>query len=314
MNEDGSGGLAGHLPMQGVASAPGTCGELAQGMLDGTPVMVTCPIDLFSTATVELSEGSGRVCGPSSSPKASRAVANSMVFLGRDDVDARLHLDSPIPRKKGMASSTADVVAAIVATAVALKSQIAGRQQAELALAIEPSDGVMLPGVALFDHRSGRIARSLGEPPSMRVLVLEFSGVVDTQGFNAVDRDAELKRQAGRFGEALDLITAGLESGDEELIGQGATQSALAHQTVLPKPQLPAVLSLSRAAGAFGVNVAHSGTVMGLLFSDDTERVTWASHQARKRLSGLAAVHDRRLIGGGVVQGRPGYGRQRVSN
>lgn len=305
MSEYGSVGLAGRLLARGVASAPATCGELAQGMLDGTPVMVTCPIDLFSIATVELSEGAGRVHGPSTSSKASGAVAQTLAFLGRDDMDARLRLESQVPRKKGMASSTADVAAAIGATAAALKSQIEVRRQAELALAIEPSDGVMLPGVALFDHRSGRIARSLGQPPSMRVLVLEFSGVVDTEGFNAVDRDAELRRQEARFGEALALITAGLESGDEELIGRGATQSALAHQTVLPKPQLPTVLALSRAAGAVGVNVAHSGTVMGLLFSDDTERVTWASHQARNRLCGLAAVHDRRIIGGGVVQGSP---------
>ena len=53
---------------RGAASAPGTCGELAQEMLDGTPVMATCPIDLFSTATVKLSEGTGQVRGPVNSP------------------------------------------------------------------------------------------------------------------------------------------------------------------------------------------------------------------------------------------------------
>ena len=297
------------LPARGLASAPGTCGELAQGILDGTPVMMTCPIDLFSTATVELSEGSGRVSGPANSPKASRAVSRTLAFLKFNDMDARLHLESPIPRKKGMASSTADVVAAIGATAAALESHISIPQQAALALSIEPSDGIMLPGIALFDHRSGRIARSLGNPPAMRVLVLEFSGVVDTEDFNAVDRVSDMQGQEARFREALDLITAGLEGGDATLIGQGATLSALAHQGVLPKPQLPAVLSLGRAAGAAGVNVAHSGTVVGLLFSEDGERITWASDRARKRLPGLTAVHNHKLIGGGVAQGHSGMGR-----
>ena len=46
---------------KGVASAPGTCGELAQGMLDGVLCLVTCPIDIRSTATVELRPGDGIV-------------------------------------------------------------------------------------------------------------------------------------------------------------------------------------------------------------------------------------------------------------
>ncbi len=290
---------------QGAASAPATCGELAQGILDGTPVMATCPIDLFSTATVDVAEGAGRVSGPANAPKARRAVALTLEVLGRTDVDAQLHIDSSIPRKKGMASSTADILAAIGATAAALKADITALTQAELALSIEPSDGVMLPGIALFDHRRGRIAQSLGDPPDMRVLVLEFSDAVDTESFNAVDRDAELRRHAPRFRDALELITRGIESGDTESIGRGATESALAYQAVLPKLQLPEALALAEAAGALGVNVAHSGTVIGLLFAGDDDRITWAAAEAPKRLYGLTAVHDRRLIGGGVRQAAP---------
>ena len=204
-----------------------------------------------------------------------------------------------------MASSTADILAAIGATAAALKADISTLKQAELALSIEPSDGVMLPGIALFDHRHGRIAQSLGAPPDMRVLVLEFSDAVDTESFNAVDRDRELRRHAPRFRDALELITTGIESGDAEPIGRGATESAMAYQAVLPKPQLPGALALAEAAGALGVNVAHSGTVIGLLFAGDDDRVTWAAAEAPKRLYGLTAIHNRRLIGGGVRQAAP---------
>lgn len=293
--------LANCAPGRGVASVPGTCGELAQGMLDGTLVMVTCPIDLFATATVELSEGAGRVRGPAGSPKATRAVELLLARPGRNDVEARLHLESPLPRGKGMASSTADIVAAVGATAAALNTETTVRQQANLALAIEPSDGVMLPGIALFDHRYGRIAQSLGGPPGMRVLVLEFADALDTEAFNAVNRESELQLREAHFREALDLITAGLKNGDDEMIGRGATQNTVAYQEVLPKPQLPAVLALGRAAGAVGVNVAHSGTVLGLLFPEDSERADWAAEEAWKRLRNLTAVHNRRLIGGGIV-------------
>ena len=288
---------------RGVAWAPGTCGELAQGELDGTTVMVTCPIDFGSTATVELADGTGCVDGPANAPKARRAVALTLDFLGRRNVDARLTLETSLPRAKGMASSTADVAAAIGATTAALRTSIDPRQQAKLALAVEPSDGVMLPGIALFDHRGGRMAQSLGQPPAMRVLSLEFADEVDTQAFNAVDRRAELRSHASRFREALDLITAGLAHGDPQPIGEGATLSSQANQDLLPKPQLASVLDLAQAAGALGVNVAHSGTVLGLLFPEDADRIGWAARQAWTRLPGLVAVHDCRVVGGGVTTG-----------
>lgn len=302
--------LAEGVVARGVAWAPGTCGELAQGELDGTIAMVTCPIDLGSTATVEVSDGAGCVVGPANAPKARRAVALTLEFLGRRDLDARLHLETALPRAKGMASSTADVAAAIGATAAALDTTIDARQQADLALAVEPSDGVMLPGIALFDHRGGHMAQSLGEPPAMRVLALEFADVVDTEAFNAVDRRAELRSHASRFREALDLITAGLADGDARLVGEGATLSSLANQNVLPKPQLAAVLDLAQAAGAVGVNAAHSGSVLGLLFAADADRIDWAERQAWARLSGLVAVHNCRVIGGGVVSEDSGAARR----
>ena len=285
----------------GVAWAPGTCGELAQGRLDGITVMATCPIDLGATATVEVVNGSGHVRAPADAPKARQAVELTLAALDRPDLDACLRLESSLPRSKGMASSTADVAAAIAATSAALGATLAPRQEADLALAIEPSDGVMLPGIALFDHLGGRIARTLGQPPPIRVLILEFAGEVDTQAFNAQQRNDAARADAVQFREALDLISAGLAEGDPEAIGRGATLSSLANQAALPKPQLPAALDLGCAAGAVGVNVAHSGTVIGLLFDADADRIKWAARTVPRRLPEVVAVHDCRVIGGGAV-------------
>lgn len=269
--------------------------------MDGAAVMVTCPIDSGSKAIVELSHGSGCVQGPSDAPKARQAVASTLHWLGRAELNARLHLENALPRSKGMASSTADVAAAIAATAAALGSTLTPRRQADLALAIEPSDGVMLPGIALFDHLGGRIARTLGPPPPMRVLVLEFAGEVDTEAFNAGNRIDASNLDGGRFREALDLIAAGIMNGDPRQIGEGATLSSQLNQCVLPKPQLPDAVKLGRDAGALGVNVAHSGTVIGLLFDADAERIAWAARAVRQRLPEIVAIHDCRMIGGGAV-------------
>ena len=285
---------------RGIASAPGTCGELAQGMLDGVLCLVTCPIDIRSVATVELLPGSGRVEAPPDSPKAAQAVRATLDYLGETGADARLSLESILPRGKGMASSTADVAASIAATAAAAGRRLDPGQIAGISLGVEPSDGVMFPGISVFDHREGRIARPLGEPPPMRVLVLDFGGVVDTLEYNSVARDKALKSQEPRMSEAVSLIETGLIRGNPLFIGKGATVSAIANQEVSFNTCLDDVLAFSAEVGAFGVNVAHSGTVMGLLMPDQSSIVTQAAGLARKRFDCLEAVIRCRVEGGGV--------------
>ncbi len=270
-------------------------------MLEDSLVMVTCPIDLYSTASVALRAGLGQIDGPAECSKAVRAVALVLEHLDRADLDATLTIDSPIPRKKGMASSTADIVASMVATASALGRSIDEHTLAELALAVEPSDGIMVPGIALFDHLGGSVRRSLGQPPPLNVLVLEFEPTLDTETFNATDRRETLRSHAESFRQALALIETGIATDDSELVGRGATLDAITYQSVLPKPQLPEVLSIAEACGAVGVNVAHSGTVIGLLFAQDVKHLDAVSSQARRRLPSLVAVHRQRLIGGGAA-------------
>ena len=284
----------------GTASAPGTCGELAQGMLDGVLCLVTCPIDIRSTATVELSPGEGVIEAPPDSPKAAQAVVATLEHLGESGMDARLALDSPLPRGKGMASSTADVAASIAATAAAAGRWLEPEQIAEIALGVEPSDGVMFPGIVVFDHREGRIARPLGQPPPMRVLVLDFGGVVDTLEYNRVARDNALKLQAPRMSEAVSLIETGLLRGNPLFIGKGATISAIANQEVSFNPYLDDVLAFSAEVGGYGVNVAHSGTVIGLLLPDQPSLVTHTAAQARRRFDCLESTMRCRVKGGGV--------------
>ncbi len=287
------------------ARAPATCGELAQGTLGGRHFHITCPIDRIVEATVEARPGRGAVHAPADCPKARRAVERTLAALGRDDVDVLLRLDSPVPRGKGMASSTADVASAIVATAAALGARLAPENIARIALEVEPSDGLMLPGIALMDHRDGSTMEPLGPPPPMWVVVLDLGEAVDTLAFNAVDRRAMLAPQEPRWRRALEMIREGVRTGDATLVAQGATESVLAHAEVAPLPHLGPGLAFARETGALGVCAAHSGSVVGLLLPDDDERARAAAARARGRLRDLRAVYVHRLIGGGVTAGAP---------
>ena len=205
-----------------------------------------------------------------------------------------------------MASSTADVSASIAATVAALgaESVMSPSEIARLALRIEPSDGVMLPGISRFDHRRGRVADTIGSASThASPVALDFGGVVDTLAFNRVNREDVLLRLQPTFEEALDLITHGVEQGSSEDVAAGATLSAVANQKLLYKPQLDSVLRLADAEGALGVNVAHSGTILGMLFEDAPELTRRAALRAWRTLPGLRRTYDLRIVAGGILAG-----------
>jgi L-threonine kinase len=201
-----------------------------------------------------------------------------------------------------MASSTADVAGAIYAATWALGRQITPQEAARLALSIEPTDGSLFPHIVLFDHRGGRLWEGLGPCPPLEVVILDFGGEVDTVTFNQVDRSALLRETEPQVAEALAWVREGLARGEPALVGKGATLSALANQRVLYKPQLEAVLEAAEELGALGVNVAHSGTVLGVLLDPRHHDSQAACRYLRTRFPDLQLCLPRRLVGGGQVR------------
>ena len=200
-----------------IVRAPGVCGELAQGVIEGIHFLVTCPVDFYSRVKVDIySDGPG-VEAPQDCEKAAAAVRRTLFHLKNAKVRAKLTINNPIPRGKGMASSSADLAAAIAATGLALGEEISPYQIAQIALSIEPTDGIMIPGVALFDHRAGIIRESLGPPPPMEIVALDLGGTVDTVQFNMVDRFQRWQSVDEQTGEALRLLRRGIEEQDPEL-------------------------------------------------------------------------------------------------
>ena len=284
---------------------PGSCGELVQGSRCGVPFHVTCPIDMYSTVKVEMSPGTGPVRGPEGAIKAKEAAARTMKYLGRQDMDAELSISSPLLPGKGMASSTADVAGAILATGLALGRQLDPRQVAQIALSIEPTDGTFFPGIVVFDHRSGKMHQELGTPPPVDIIILDFGGEVDTIAFNQQERSDILRGLEPQVEKALELVKDGIRLSRPEMIGEGATISALANQSILYKSQLDMVLNLARQVDALGVNVAHSGTVIGVLLDPRRHDVKGISAFLRGRLTALERTYTARLVGGGP---RPAVG------
>ena len=310
----------------GKARVPLTCGEFVQGNLAGLDFLVSCPVDLFSWAEVWL-EGLEkadpgpeiRVLPPEPSGgaiKAARALELALKELGCNGRRAWLKISRSLPPGKGFGSSTADIAAASFAAARALGREITPQQVARIALSIEATDGTMFPGLTLFDHRMGRIARPLGPPPTMRVRILDLGGEVDTGGFNRrADLAALNARKEPRVREALQKVVLGIRRGDPWLLGEGATGSAVAHQSILPKEGLEEIAAVARRSGAYGVVAAHSGTLVGILLPPEegvksrVEESLSSLGYLRPALGHLRPAGLAAVVGGGVIPDEPAEGR-----
>ena len=301
--------MSGDVIGTATASAPGTCGELVQGMTDGRSFLVTCPINQFSRATVTLRAGDsgqpeGNVRGIDHLPKTRQAVSKALAklagHLGIANLTAEVAVANPIPAGKGMGSSSADITAAVGAVGIAAGQPFSPESIARIALSVEPTDGVMLPGVALFDHRCGSIAESLGPPPPMEVIVIDTGGTVDTLEYNRIDRTTLWQKIAARTDEALELVREGIRRADAELVGRGATISARAGHLPEADEWVERAAAFADERGAVGINVAHSGTVVGILLDAGQRRSKPVYRRALEAFADAESVQHFRVIGGGV--------------
>lgn len=280
---------------------PGTCGELVQGALNGISFHITCPVNIYSRVEVELAPQTPSLEHPPGLIKAAAAVRRTLDYLGRPDFGGRLGVDSPLPKGKGMASSTADVAGAIAATALALGQRLGLEEIGRIALGIEPTDGCFYPGIVAFDHREGRLYQPLGEPPPIDIIVLDFGGQVDTLEFNRIDRRDIPTALEPAISEAFRLVDKGIATGSLPMVAQGATMSARANQQILYKTRLEEVIALARETGALGVNVAHSGTVIGVLL-ERSKGLEGAREYLAHHLTGLENVLCCSLVDGGIMR------------
>ncbi|TAK35315.1 MAG: GHMP kinase [Chloroflexota bacterium] len=285
---------------RGAVRMPATCGELAQGALGGVHFHVSCPVDMYATIEVELDPRLEDITADAGHAKARAACEAALADIGGKHLGGKLTIRSPIPRAKGMGSSTADVAGAIYAVGQALGIVLPPRRVAELALEIEPTDGSIFPDVVVFDHRQGLILEALGPPPPLGILCLDFGGEVDTVEFNCTDRSAALRETEPATRRALEFIKDGFALQRPDLIGAGATLSAEANQCILFKPAFDSVGRFAEDIGALGVVAAHSGSILGILFDPGRCDGRQLKVLAHRTLPTLRVSYLHRITGGGA--------------
>ncbi len=283
--------------------APGTCGEFAQGYIDGQDFLVNCPIDLYTHARVSKLQRPGLSLQRPNQFNKIRDVA--MLAAQEFFLELKHHIDieSAIPRGKGMASSTADITAALAALCRSCDLSLTDAAFARLITEIEPSDCVHFPGVAHVNHLTGELFEAMPPPQHMKVLVLDCGGEIDTIGFDRARARHVYRTHPDTIRGALKTLQRGLYEGNLQWVADGATRSAELSQKIHFKPQFDELLALSKSLGALGVNCAHSGSVLGVLYQ--------SSEMLKERLllniplafgSSVDVIGDFHIIGGGYSE------------
>ncbi|NGN63382.1 kinase [Streptomyces sp. A7024] len=292
----------------GLGTAFGTFGELLQGVLpeeDGD-FLVTLPVARWTMAAFRAEPDTAElVVRPARKTKAlrlARMIAADAGFTG----GGLLTVDSVIPEGKGLASSSADLVATARAVGGGLGLRLSARRIERYLARIEPTDGVLYPAVVAYHHRSVRLRSVLGALPTMTVVGVDEGGTVDTVAFNRQPKPFG-SRDRETYARLLERLTVAVLRGDLAEVGAVATQSALMNQVLRPKRSLAQLRAVCREVGGLGVAVGHSGTTLGLLLDtadpDHAARAA-AAAQACAELAGSVSVYRTLSFPGAVESGR----------
>jgi uncharacterized protein involved in propanediol utilization len=287
-------------------------GEILQGIFADTDgsvhrglVTLRCPLFASRAAFVADSTLVGGADGrhrvlvrPATKRKAQRAAELALAHLGCE-TGGTLTIETHAFEGWGLGSSTSDVTAAILAVEKALGADLAQDDVARLAVSAEGAvDSLMFDGDAvLFAHREGRVLERFAHPlPPLAVV-----GLNPAPGTPGVDT-LQLRPAAYPPGDVLVFeelrakLRRAIEAQDPGRLGEVATASAIINQRYLPVPYFGTLLRVARASGAVGLQVAHSGRVVGLLFDATAPDCAEATSRAEQSLARSVPGHLRWLF------------------
>ncbi|TYR36742.1 kinase [Mesorhizobium microcysteis] len=288
-------------------------GELVQGVFEDDRGrlhrgLVTLPLTgLRSTARFQLQRHVPLTVVPNEKSKALRAAGLTLALLGHDRPGATLHVESDIPVGHGYGSSTADVIAAIRAAAAAVGTVLPPATISRLAVAAEvASDATAFEAEAvLFAHREGEVLEHFGSSlPPFHLIGFrpEDAEVVDTLNFVSARYNAE---EIQLFRVLRGLVASAVARQDPGLLGRAATISATLNQRHLAKPHFDFVMGYMDRIGALGLQVAHSGTLFGLLMDPvlPSNAPVFGTAKAELLAAGFSHVEVFQISGAGGFHG-----------
>ena len=251
----------------GKGSAPGTCGELAQGLLsDGTNFHVTCPITKSAAVQLRLRPAAAfEIHGlKNEQRKLELSLRHTAETLDLGELEIHVDSWSDLDVGKGMGSSTADILAAARALADAVGETLDSETLGAIAASIESSDGTMYEGIAAVNHKNGTALRRWAWWPEFVIVMLVPPNRLNTESVTFAGKPA----LADQYGAILAGLDAAVAQRDTAAFAAQATTSAQLNQRFVINPYFSQLRRRLDEFGALGANVGHTGTVLGLLYEN----------------------------------------------
>lgn len=280
-------------------------GEILQGAFadaDGQlrRGLVTLPTSEYGSQAFFLADARAGIVihHPHDKAKAKEAARRALVALGKAAYGGDLFIASNCPIGWGLGSSTADVVATLRAVADAYGTAFDPTELARLAVLSETaSDSIMFDDSAvLFAQRDGFVLEAFdGLLPSFLLVSINTSPsglAVDTlrQPLPCYS-DEELYA----FVSLRKQLCTAIREGCRARVAAVATASARINNRYCPKPHLEEIIDIALTHGGLGVQVAHSGSLAGLLFDPDKQGVALDASKAVNALRRFNFSHLRLL-------------------
>lgn len=249
----------------------GTLGELFQG-----PVrhrgrsgigLVSFPVDRYAFAHFTVTDDAEDV---EPLPVLPKAALGARLFLSRKGLTlppGRWSHHTELTVGAGMASSTADIVATLRCLFQLFDLPYDLATVTGVLAGIERGDSVFLEEFALYLSDRHEVAERFGTGIGFHTCFAVEPGTVDTESVTSLLM-AHYRRRADAYLSCLDELRTAFRAGDAAGVARVSTTSAALSQEVLPKHSYDTVIAHRRHFGAAGIFVAHTGSVIGYLFTD----------------------------------------------
>jgi len=172
----------------------------------------------------------------------------------------------------------------------------------KLATIIEPTDSIYMNENCIFNPLNGEVVKTLGSVDGINILVLEPNEKLNTAAIRSRKDYKNIKiKNKQIINVAFEKLEKGFKNSDFKLIGQAATISSLANENIHKKEYLNEILTISKNYGAYGLNVAHSGTVIGIILDNEMDSLKLKQKIIDKNIHRkYNKIYPVRIINGGV--------------
>ncbi|CKJ40898.1 GHMP family kinase ATP-binding protein [Streptococcus pneumoniae] len=253
-------------------------GEIIQGIFTDScehevSALVTLPFNLmYSEAKFQIIEGMREIYVLPKSKKFSQETIDYLKDKYKlYNKGGIIELTSNIRETKGYGSSTVDICCIISVISKTFALNITEDKMAKIAQKIEKaSDSTMyIDKCILFQQREAIVKKEYTHKLPKMIIVgvdTDVNSKVITSDLEVPDYSLEEKKmlnQALRYFEES-LLTESVDS-----LGEAATISAKINQKYLKKPKFKELLEIKNKSAALGLQIAHSGTLAGLIFSPE---------------------------------------------